>query len=277
MDTTRPRQYSSVVQKRVIERPSYTITSVDNALRLLEMLRDVGALRLSDAATELGVANSTAHRLLAMLVYRGFAVQDEHRRYHPGPAMGAGPARQGWTRDLTDRVRPYMEALTARSGETTNLVIRVGTQARFLYSVQAPSILRVGDRQGQVLDAHRTAGGRALLAELDEGVLAQLYLRPDREDDPDDTDSRLSRAEFDEFRRQLSGVRDSRLGINLEQSEDGVAAFGMAIHNGKGDAVGAVTVAVPANRYEQHIRGPLIGQLRRCVREIEIEIADIEP
>lgn len=74
------------MQKRVIERPSYVIASADNALRLVVLLRDVGAVRLSDAAAELGVANSTAHRLLAMLVYRGFAVQDEHRIYHPGPA-----------------------------------------------------------------------------------------------------------------------------------------------------------------------------------------------
>ncbi len=75
------------------------LESVDNVLRLLQMLRDVGGLRLKDAAEELGIAPSTAHRLLAMLVYRGFAVQDERRMYHPGSAMGAGPARRGSTRN----------------------------------------------------------------------------------------------------------------------------------------------------------------------------------
>ena len=62
---------------RKIERPTYVLESVDNALRLQQMLRDGGALRLKDAARELDIAASTAHRLLAMLVYRGFAVQDE--------------------------------------------------------------------------------------------------------------------------------------------------------------------------------------------------------
>lgn len=76
---------------KTITRPSYALDSVDNALRLLQMLRDVGALRLKDAAEELGTAPSTAHRLLAMLVYRGFAVQDEKRRYHPGPAWEWAP------------------------------------------------------------------------------------------------------------------------------------------------------------------------------------------
>ncbi len=81
--------------QKAIQKPAYLLESVDNALRLLQMLRDVGAVRLNQAANELGIARSTAHRLLAMLVYRGFAVQDEKRIYHPGPAMGAGPAERG--------------------------------------------------------------------------------------------------------------------------------------------------------------------------------------
>jgi len=73
-------QYNSDVQnnpssksprKPVQKRPTYSIEAVDNALQLLQLLRDGGTLRLKDAAEELGVAPSTAHRLLAMLVYRG--------------------------------------------------------------------------------------------------------------------------------------------------------------------------------------------------------------
>ncbi|MFT4042367.1 MAG: IclR family transcriptional regulator [Gordonia sp. (in: high G+C Gram-positive bacteria)] len=268
-------------RKRVIERPSYVIESVDNALRLLELLRDVGEIRLSEAATLLGVANSTAHRLLAMLVYRGFAVQDERRRYHPGPALGAGPARQGWTRDFTDRLRPHLEALSGITGETTNLLIRVGTQARFLWSVESSGMLHVGDRRGQVLDAHRTAGGRALLSELPESTLEQLYLLPESATanglGDNDVDQRLPRELFNQFRDDIYSIRDSGIGINLEQSEPGVAAFGIAVHNAARAPLGAMTISVPAAHYLHHVRGPLISQLRRAAREAELDIADIIP
>ena len=147
-------------------KPTYSIEAVDNALQLLQLLRDVGSLRLKDAAAELGVAPSTAHRLLAMLVYRGFAVQDETRRYVPGPAMGAGPAGFSWTRQLRDISRPHMEVLCARTNETVNLMIRVGTKVRFLDTVESSNILRVGDRQGTLLPAHKASGGKAILAEL---------------------------------------------------------------------------------------------------------------
>src|SRR5882762_3990405 len=52
--------------------PAYPIASVDNALRLIRLFDDRDSLRLTDACSYLGVAHSTAHRLLAMLIYHGF-------------------------------------------------------------------------------------------------------------------------------------------------------------------------------------------------------------
>ena len=266
---------------KTITRPSYALESVDNALRLVQMLRDSGALRLKDAAAELGTAPSTAHRLLAMLVYRGFAVQDEKRQYHPGPALGVGPAQHGWTRELVDISRPHMESLSTSTGETINLLIRIGSQVRFLCSAEADSMLRVGDRQGQVLPAERTAGGRILLAELPRQTLEQLYLRPAEEPRPDpaeptyEVDRRLVSPEFEAFVAELDAARAVGFAVNLEQTEVGVAALGVAVRNGRRRAVAALTAAVPTARYRQHVNGRLVAQLHSTVRDIEVEIAHI--
>jgi len=276
-------QYGSSVQKsvqqRTIQKPTYMLESVDNALRLLQMLRDEGALRLKDAADQLDIAASTAHRLLAMLVYRGFAVQDEKRWYHPGPAMGAGPAQRGWTREFNDLCRPHMEALMLLCGETVNLVIRVGTEVRFLSSVESAEMLRVGDRQGQVLPAELTAGGRILLAEVPREVLERLYLRPadaaEDEANGSDGDRRLPPERFEAFCRELAAARGVGFALNVEQTEEGVAAFGVAVRNRKGSAVGAITVAVPITRFRHHARGPLVAQMKNAVRALEVDVADL--
>lgn len=178
-----------------------------------------------------------------MLVYRGFAVPDENHRYHPGPAMGVGPAQYGWTRELADICRPHMDSLATLTGETINLLIRVGAQVRFLYSAEADSMLRVGDRQGQVLPAERTAGGRILLAELPQQTLEQLYLRSTVEPDPDpreegfDVDRRLSPRDFEAFRSDLEAARAVGFAVNVEQTEVGVAALGVALRNARGRTV----------------------------------------
>lgn len=68
-------------------KPSYALQSVDSALRLAQILQAFGPMRVSDVATKLDIAVSTAHRLLAMLVYRGFAEQLPDRRYGPGAGL----------------------------------------------------------------------------------------------------------------------------------------------------------------------------------------------
>src|SRR3989442_14345502 len=109
-------------------KPRYPLQSVDHALQLLQILRDNGSLRVSEAAQELGTARSTAHRLLAMLVYRDFAVQDEARNYLPGPALSAPQATGG---RLPAPRRPGPPPTEGRCGNvrgTANAPPRGGTQ-----------------------------------------------------------------------------------------------------------------------------------------------------
>ncbi|KQQ90030.1 MULTISPECIES: IclR family transcriptional regulator [Micrococcaceae] len=249
--------------------PTYPIEAVDNALQLLQLLRDVGSLRLKDAAEELQVAPSTAHRLLAMLVYRGFAVQDESRRYVPGPAMGAGPAGVSWTRPLREISRPHMELLSSRTSETVNLMIRVGTKVRFLDTVEGTNALRVGDRQGTVMPANKASGGKAMLAELDPAMLEQLFRSPNAEIGgdiiPDD--------EYPGFLRELDTIRINGFAANFEGTEEGISAFGMAIHNGRGNVVGAISVATPVARFRRLFDAGLVAVMMETRRQLEIDIA----
>src|SRR5215218_8429335 len=66
----------------------YPIASVDNALRLVLLFGESSAVRVADAAAHLGVARSTAHRLIRMLAFHGFVRQDpSSRAYVAGRAL----------------------------------------------------------------------------------------------------------------------------------------------------------------------------------------------
>ncbi|SDX34395.1 transcriptional regulator, IclR family [Arthrobacter sp. cf158] len=251
------------------KRPTYSIEAVDNALQLLQLLRDGGALRLKDAAAELGVAPSTAHRLLAMLVYRGFAVQDENRRYVPGQAMGVGPAGLSWTRLLRDIAQPHMELLSAQLDETVNLMVRVGTKVRFLATVEGSNVLRIGDRQGTVMPADKTSGGKAMLAELEPSMIEQLFRSHNAEIGGDT----IPDAGYPAFLRELDSIRGNGFAANFEGTEEGVSALGMALHNRDGHVVGALSVATPATRFRKVFDAGLVAALRSTCRQVEIDIA----
>jgi DNA-binding IclR family transcriptional regulator len=234
----------------VKNKPPYSLDSVDNALRLLQLLRDQGRLRVTEAAAELGTARSTAHRLLAMLVYRDFAVQDDHRGYLPGPALSAPPVRDRALQELRRALLPHLDALCERVDETVNLMVRVGTQTRFLASVESTRVLRVGDRAGTVLPAAKTSGGKALLATLSRADLAELY--------PPES---MTRTEFGRLCRELDAVRLRGYGLNREETETGLIAIGRCVGDEAGRALAALTIAVPTARFRDDMIEPLAREL----------------
>jgi DNA-binding IclR family transcriptional regulator len=225
--------------------PQYYIASIDHALRLLLMLKGQPSIRVADAADALGVARSTAHRVLGMLVYRGFAVQDPGTRaYRAGPVLvevGMGALAQ---LDVRQRARPYLERVAVSTGETTSLQILVGTQARFVDSVESLNAVRVGSRVGVSLPAHVASGGKAMLACLSDEALTTLY--PD-----EDLGTALTPATVTSRAALLKELADARAqgyAVNQGESATGLIAVGAAIRGGDGLPVAAVTTAAPATR-----------------------------
>lgn len=234
-------------------KPSYTVTSVDNALHLATILQREGPMRLTDAAARLGVAESTAHRLLATLAYRGFVVQDQDRRYRAGPVLTEVVRSDAPVEALRRAAMPRLHLLTDRVGESTNLMVRAGRLVRIVATVEGEHVLRVGDRAGRELPADRSSGGLALLADLPVDQLAQVYAGADPPVD-------LGR-----LRRHLAGVRRRGYALNRGLTEVGVTAVGMAVRDGDGTAVGAISVAMPTMRCSAEVVEQVVAALSVCV------------
>lgn len=219
------------------------LESVDNALRLLLLLAEHEELGVTEAAAQLGIAPSTAHRLFATLRERDFVVQGENRSYRRGPAFGILAGRQQRSLDLVSLTRPAMETLRSQLDETCHLIVRDGRSVRFLASVEADQVLRVGSRAGAVLPAHQVSGGKLLLADLPAPDLALLY--------PEDgvPEAGLDTDDVGRLIRELRVVRRRGYALNNGQSEPGLAAVAMAVSGPAGESVGALSVSVPTVRY----------------------------
>lgn len=256
----------SAVKKATIEhkRPPYPIDSVDNALRILSILRDEGAVRITDVASKLDVAYSTAHRLMSMLMYRGFALQDDSRRYVAGPALGAPVIGSSWTKTLRELTRPSLELLCSRLEETVNLTVRVGIHARVLMTVEATSVLRIGDRAGTVLPAHTTAGGRALLAYVPLEQLERLY----RGKGAELAGSYLPDPEFEELLAELERTRKRGYAICREEAQIGVAALAVPLSTSPGKSMATFSVSVPVARLESLYAPDKLGLIFHTQEEI---------
>jgi DNA-binding IclR family transcriptional regulator len=214
---------------------------VDSALRLILLLRETPDIGVTDAARHLGVAPSTAHRLIAMLCLYGFAERRADRRYGRGPAlMGTGLAAHP-DRDLVETARPYLQSLCAELNETVHLMVLQGTTVRFVDGVEARQALRVGTRTGMVLPAHTTSGGKALLAQLSRAELTRRYAPGLPHGYGPAADDLAA------LRRQLAAVRRRGYAVNQEESERGIVGVGVRLP--VSDApLAALVVGVPSVR-----------------------------
>jgi DNA-binding IclR family transcriptional regulator len=244
-------------------RPLYAVTSVDNALQLVRLLERDGVVRVSEAAAELGVAKSTAHRLLGMLCYREFARKDEDHTYRRGPALGASARRPGLRDSLSVVAAPVLERLRREFNETVHLLVLRRTQVEFLASLECTQSLRVSSRAGALMDAYRTSGGQALLAMLPHAELARRF--PDGIPD--------AGLDLHGLRRALAEVRRRGYGINEGLTERGVVAIGASVLGVDMRPVAALCVSAPAFRLQRR-RFPQASQvLRQHVALLEDELA----
>lgn len=224
--------------------PQYPIESVDNALRLLLLLGEQTEIRLTEASQYLGVASSTAHRLLAMLQYRGFIRQDPaSKAYRPGPAL-TGVAFAIFARlDIPQTAAPILRTLSEELRETVHIGALDGRTVRFIAALESPSAVRVASRLGKVMPAHCTSTGKAMLAELSLDELHQLY--PTEELEQVTPQSISTRTELE---AQLEEVRRNGYAVNREESEEGVASVAVSVPTNAPGMRLAMNVSAPKHR-----------------------------
>lgn len=242
--------------------PRYAIASVDNALVLLQTVMRDGVVRVGAAARDLGVAKSTAHRLLAQLAHRGFVVQAPDRSYVPGPALSGRYGVQDVAGRLVDVALPHLQALCGNVNETVHLMVLDGAEVRFVRSVESSQALRVGSREGIRLPARLTPGGLAILATLPPRDVERLHpgLRPGSQDAV-------------RLLSQLATTRKAGYGLNYEATETGLTAISVALRTDDALPRAAVAVSAPTVRLRRSQILTLLPDLQACCRRIESDLA----
>lgn len=248
--------------------PQYPIGSVDRALKLLLLLGEQPQIRLTDAANHLGVASSTAHRLLAMLQYRGFVRQDPvSKAYHPGPALMSVAFSVFNRIDVEGVAKPVLLRLSERLNETVHLGMLEGANVRFIAAAEGQAAVRVASRLGRTMPAHCTSTGKALLARLSDADIARLY--------PDDELPRVTAHSVGtrtELQRELGRIRQQGYAVNREGSEEGVASVAVPIPTRAPGVLLALNAAAPVHRLSTSHYPGVAAVLVEAAKEIGEQI-----
>jgi DNA-binding IclR family transcriptional regulator len=247
--------------------PRHPVNSVDHALHLLMLLRDEPDLRVTSAAARLGVAPSTAHRLLSTLEHRGFVTQDRlTRAYRVGPALIELGFSSTRAIDLREISEPYLRAAVTRLGETVNVLVRQDGSVRFVAGFEADHRIRTHVLTGTLLPAYATSGGKVLLAELPKETLRALYPRGLR---------RLTShtRTFTQLVDELALVLMRGYAVNDEESVEGLIALAVPLRDRGGSTIAAVAMSAPTERMSPARVREIVVELRECAAGIRSRLA----
>ncbi len=242
---------------------SYPIESVGNAARILLMLREHPALRVAAVAGELGVARSTAHRMLTTLQEVGLLSQNrETKEYRAGPALvEIGVAVIG-SSDIRAESRSVLGLIAEETGETAHLLALEGTETIFVDGVEGRHVVRAILRIGHRGPAHASAAGKALLAELGKEELRLRY--PGTKLHGGTPNALMTRRELE---LELERVRQLGYATNFSESEPDLTAVAVALHDSRGVTRGALSVSGPAQRLGTDLTA-IVDTLREQARQL---------
>ncbi|MBO3130390.1 IclR family transcriptional regulator [Dermatophilus congolensis] len=234
------------------------LESVDNSLRLLALLSDGRSVTVTAVAHELGVAPSTAHRLLSTLMYRQFAVQAPDRTYMAGPAMFRMGGMVGNRASLLRLARPIVREVAHALEESAFLGILVERNLHVLISESATPT-RV---EKPLLTAHESAGGKALLAGMNSTDLENLYPHTGL------PDLNITPTDIHRLKEELESTRRRGYALHRFNENPPTISIAMPVLGADRTALGSLIVAMPMSHYSTGRLAPTLTHMRHGAERI---------
>ncbi|HEX3589876.1 MAG TPA: IclR family transcriptional regulator [Pseudonocardiaceae bacterium] len=232
---------------------------------LLELMADAGGeVALTQLAEQSALPLPTIHRIMRTLVAGGYVRQQPSRRYALGPRL----IRLGETagRTLGAWARPYLAGLTEAVGETSSLAVLDGDQVVYVAQVPSQHSMRIFTEVGRRVDAHSTAAGKAVLAELPQPDVDQLLARAGMRQQTERTI-----VDRTGFHRELAEIRDRGYAEDDGEQEVGVRSIAVTVPGAPAGT--AISISGPEARMSRIELADVVPLMRRVAANLAKELA----
>jgi DNA-binding IclR family transcriptional regulator len=242
------------------EDQDFRLPAVDRAMNLFELLANSQqGLTLSELSRKLNIPKSTTHYLIHTLVTRGYVQRGgDDRHYLLGLRLADVASANPAELKLRALAMPYLQQIATRFSLTATATVQRGAEAVIIAKVESFHDAGGGAWVGRHLDLHCTAQGKALISNLPDARLDELFGGRDLARFTPKTIASLTALKL-----HLALVRANGFAVNDEEQVAGVRAVAVPVTNSVGVVVAAFsvrgsTVQIPSPRFPELGRELLI-------------------
>jgi DNA-binding IclR family transcriptional regulator len=237
-----------------------SVGTLARGLDILELFAgETSELTQTEISERLGLPVPTVHRLVKLLIERGWLARDPASRRL---RLGLGVARLQPAVRLPDLAREPLRAMAERTGETVNLATLDGREVLYLVSESGSHLLTLRSHAGLRLPVHCTALGKCLLAQLTDED-ARRAAGPE----PYPAPTARTITAWRKLRADLERVRRDGVAHSREEYEVGLHSIAVPLAWADGAPV-AVNVSLPSSRAGRDAAAELTDQLRAAAAAI---------
>src|ERR1700722_17627046 len=246
----------------------YKLQALDWAFAVLDLLSSSSApMGLAEIAAALELHKSTAHRFLMVLERHRIVERTPAGKFRLGLRLCDFGSRAIEQYDLRDRAQLHLKTLVAEVEEAAHLCVLEKTHMVYIDKQEPERTIRMISRVGASSPIHCTAVGKAILATMSRPRLEEMLQAVQLKKSP-----RRTMTSREALLKELDRTSRRGYAVDDEEREEGVRCAGVAILDGRGEAVAAVSISGPAFRVTMQKIPQIADKLMICVRGIQKDL-----
>jgi DNA-binding IclR family transcriptional regulator len=226
---------------------SEVLPGTQTLARGLDILAAVraGATDLKTVCAMTGIGRSTAHRLIQLLVHRGYLRSSQGADYSLGPMLIDLGFHSLYQSPVPAVARPILQQLVDKYQDTVHLAVEDGGKVLYVDKISGSRGAEMRSRVGYRMPLSRTGIGKALL--LDEPERWAGVFDSELAESAPDRDGR------DAFLQRMHRYAQQGATLDLEENEPGIRCVAASVRDGSGAIVAAISISatnpyMPADR-----------------------------
>lgn len=231
--------------------------------RLLDALELVaaspGATSYRDAARRLGLPSSTVHRILTLLMERGYCERDEAGRFRAGSRLFGLSTQVLAQLTRWQAAQHVVDDLASATGESASFGVLVGREILLAARRNSTHVLAAVAQVGDTLSPHTSAMGKAILACLPPALRVGVVERYAS----GDADKILWALE-----EELASIDSAGYSVDEEDYAPGMRCRAVRVVDPRGGLIGGLSVSGPSVRFTAELAEAAIPLLREAAERL---------